>query len=482
MSVSSRAALSGSRTETLLLGVGAALAFALLPQARLHGTDVFWLLRWLDEPIVHPQHPAYLPLARGLRWLLQPFGVDGHALLLLFSALGGGIAVAGLHRAALLLCGDAAFARGAALIAAGTPALLHFATTAELHAPFAAAMAWCTWAAVRQANAPTARAALVTGLLCGGATLLHATGHLMLPCIAVAVWWCHRGRGARWALGHLALLAAAHGGLWAAVFLATRQPLPNAPLGHPAAYFARFFADMHFWPDLWPTIWIEWIVSYAPISLLWLAALAVPRLRGLALLLVPALAAYVFASVVLIHAVTDERGAYLLPLLLPMAALSLGALPRRAWPWLAAATLLAGALLRGEPGRELPDHAFGRAAAAYARQAPTVFLVADVPEMDGAFLADLQLDLVVAFKEEVDLERTAGAAVTLTQEQLAAWLELHAHRARARGARLVVTDLAVAWLQRRQPAFAPAWRAFAERAGAQRLDAASGLAGVVIGG
>ncbi len=477
---------------TWLWGVGAVLLHLSLAQDALHGTDWRWLVLWLDEPgAVHPHHPGYLPLAALLRWLLSPLALDTPTLLRVFSAVGGGIAIAGLHRAAWWWRRDARFAHMAAAMATVTPALLHFATVIELHAPFAAAMAFATVAAVRWLREVGVRRAATTGALTGAATLLHATGHLLAPAIAVGLVWWRRAEGRRWPGGELGLFAAVHGAVWCAGFLALRASghapaalagataAPGDPVGatNPLDYLLREAADGGLLRQLGPTALSEWIEPFAPWSLVVLAALGVRRLRPAALLLSLLVGGYLLVAVGLVHAITDERGAYLLPLAFPAIVLSLELAPRRAWPVLAAVALTCGLWLRGEPGRLPPDRAFGRAAAAYAASGATVFFVADWPEMDGAHLADARLELRVARKEFADL---VAAGLRPDAAQIAGWLQLVAMECRTAGARLVVTRAAVQWLDSRLPGFAAAWQTFAESAAARPLDVATGLDGYVV--
>jgi hypothetical protein len=495
MATSGPAANNGRawRETWWLAAVGFAL-FVALRQETLHGTDWRWLVLWLDEPgAVHPQHPGYLPPARALRWLLSPLGLDVYSVLCVYSALGGGLAVAGFHRAVLALRGDSTAARCAAVLAMFTPALFHFATVCELHAPFTAVMAWASFGAVRWAKHGAPADALATGALAGAATLLHATGHLLVPCFVGAVWWANRTRTWRWRLAHGGRCALAHAAVWGVLFAAMRAMghLPASVVGmaalpgdagapdSPLAYLLWSLRDVHLATQLAPTVATEWLLPYAPASLLALASLGRARtLRPFGWLWLAALASYLAVTVVMVHAYTDERGAYLLPLLLPAVLLMQESVPRRAWPVLVAVTIVCGMTLRGEPGRLPPDHAFGRAAVLMAREQPTVFFVAAFPEMDGAFLADARLDLIVALAK-YDEMRAAGRTAA-TQDEVAGWLQLQLVEQRQKGARLVVTDRAVQWLTERLPAFGAGWSAFAQQAGAVRLPADAGIAGFVL--
>lgn len=203
--------------------------------------------------------------------------------------------------------------------------------------------------------------------------------------------------------------------------------------------------------------------------------LAVPTLRRRAALFTFVLAVYVVVSVALIHARTDERGAYLIPLLVPAWLLVMALARRRVWWLLAVLTLAAGLLFRGEPGRLPPDHAFGAAAHALDVQHKTRFFVADLPEMDSAQRADPTMSLLVGRKECDDLMATG---IVPTPPMIAVWLAQKVAEAKAAGEQLVVTDLARAYLVARVPAFDDGWRMFASQAHAEPMPAASGIAGM----
>jgi hypothetical protein len=471
-------------------------AYVLLRQETVHGLDWRCLVLWLEEPgVVHPQHPGYLPIARGLRWLLQPLGLDAYRVLCAFSALGAALAVAGVHRASMALLGDRTFARTAAFLVMWTPALFHFGTVAELHAPFAGVMALAIASAVRQARSGSPGLAVCTGALTGAATLMHATGHLLVPGIGVAVWWASRARGFWRCLNGALLFATTHALLWAGVFAGMRMighlPAPvvgftgaaDDPTGldNPLAYLAGWWRDVDLIGQLSPTVLVEWLLPYAPFSLLVFVAFRVRSLRIWAAGFSVALCVYLLVTVTLVHAITDERGAYLLPLVVPAVWLSLLAVPRRAWPWLAVLTVISGFAFRGEPGRQPPDRPFGRAAMTMAKSHPTTFFVGDFPEMDGILVQDAHLSLLVARVEYYKLlaAQQGDAAFDPTAEQVAAWLQLLALQERQKGSWFVITERAVQFLSAHLPAFTAAWPVFVQQAHPVPLPADAGIVGFV---
>ncbi|MCA8978281.1 MAG: glycosyltransferase family 39 protein [Planctomycetes bacterium] len=471
----------------------AAIVYAMTWQDALHGTDWRWFVLWLDEAgAVHAQHPGYLVVARGLRTLLAPLGADAYGVLRVLSILGGAVTVAGIHRIAAVVNGEARAARHAAAVAIVSPALWHHATVIELHAAFAAVMVWAGLTMVHWLRTGGARWAVATGAFTGVATVMHATGHMLVPAVFATLVWRGRERGMRWVLGAAVWFAIVHTAVWGGLFATIRTcgHLPQSVLGmaaqfdatampaNPLEYLLHWAEGMELATQFWPTTLHEWLQPFAPLSVAVLIAMFVSGTRAAALLLHLVLLVYLLATVALVHAWTDERGAYLLPFLVPGILIAMRSVPRRWWLVLFAVTVACGAAFRGEPGREPPDRAFGQAAVAMARERPTRFFVADFPEMDGAFLADPNLDLRVARKEYDDLLAIQQEVrFEPTPEQITAWLSMLHRQARQAGARFVITDRAVAWMTDRAPRFAAAWPMFLQLSGAERLAASAGIAG-----
>ncbi|MCR9248339.1 MAG: hypothetical protein NXI31_25200 [bacterium] len=484
--------------ETLVLAGLALLFYGVTFQAALHGTDWRWFVLWFEEPgAVHPQHPGYLVAAHGLALVLAPFGLSTFGLLQVLSVLGGAVAVAGCHRAALALTGRAGDARGVALIAMFCPALWHHATVVELHAPFFAVVAWAAVPVVRWAQGRGVGTAVAAGLLTGLAACMHATGQLVVVIVAVTLWHCGRARGnGRLAREFVAFVAShavafgaffgivrALGNLPAAVERFAAMPDSLAAPDNPIDYLLRWFRDMDFAAQIGPTVLNEWLEPFAPLAVLVLAGLFVSRLRSAVLWLHVLLAMYLVVTVALVHAWTDERGAYLLPLLLPVTLICWHAL--RSPPLrfgLVALTLVAGLWFRGEPGRLPPDDAFGSAAVAMHRERPTFFFVADFPEMDGGLRADPRLPLEVGRKAYDELLAAQGqvAGFEPTPLHVVGWLSLLVAREQQAGRRFVITDRAIEWMTARVPVFGAGLELFERQSGARRLSPATGIAGLVV--
>ncbi|MFM1872388.1 MAG: hypothetical protein RL398_1810, partial [Planctomycetota bacterium] len=194
------------------------------------------------------------------------------------------------------------------------------------------------------------------------------------------------------------------------------------------------------------------------------------------------LAAYLTMAMVMLDAITDERGAYLLPLAVPAILLVLATMPRVGWVPLLLVALPCAILFRGEPGRAAADVAFGRSLvrAAAAERLDAVWFVGDYPQMDGAQLADPRVSLLVARKEYEDL--LAQGWTDPSPEQIAGWLSLKQSEAQKAGKRLVVLMSARAFLALRLPRFAAGWDMFATIVPLRPLPPSTGLEGHLVGG
>lgn len=477
--------------STLAIGGAALLLYLATGQDRLHGTDWRYLVLWADAPgYVHPQHPGYLVLAKLAAWLGAWGGASTVAALGVLSALGGAVAVALVQRLAARVTGSLATANVAAALCALLPGWWHHATVVEMHAPFLAvavaalSMAWRWWGG-------GAAQALATGAWTGLATWVHATGHFLLPALGLAVWWL--GGRTRRRGGEGLLAGVAHAAVWALLFFGTRAvgELPPEVLaapkdslldasGGPLGYLLRSFAQAHVAAAAWPTLQREWLEPFAPVAVLcWLTWGARSQRSAVAVLLLVTLG-YLSMALVMLDAITDERGAYLLPLAVPAVLLTSVALGRRWWPILLLATLAASWLWRGEPGREPADRAFGAQLAAAATGLDAVWFVADYAQMDGAHLADPRLPLLVAQKEYADL--AAQGWRDPSPDQIAGWLALKQAEAARAGRRLVVLDTTRAYLAARLPQFAAGWQRFATLVQPTTLPATTGLDGWLVGG
>lgn len=458
-------------TTAILVGT-ALLFYTLLRRDTAHGSDVFVLMRWLEDGVVHPNHPLYLIGARLVQWLLSPLTGELMAVLAAYSAFGAAVAVGALHRAALRLRGPR-FSFWLAAVVMCTPCLMFFATIGEMHAPFAAVMAVCWWAfAVWSANGRRA-AALGCGVLTGVAALQHATGQLLVPMLAAGFLWLRRHEPWSRRAGRVGLFAAAHAAVFALGFAALRR-LGELPEGDPGGFLLERARSGPWVANLPGALLSEWLVAFLPLSVLAL----VPLFRGrvaVGLLLHAAVLAYVTVTAMLAPGV-DEVGAYCLPLLFPAAVVALDHVPARAMGLVVALAAAATAAHRALHDEIAPDFALGAAVTASPGSPARVWLVGDEAESMGARWQNPDVELVEAWITAVDLERRAGpqAAAGVGEVELLLWLRLTAQRVLDAGRQLVVTRRAVEVLGERLPAFAPAWRQFASEHRVEELTGPDG--------
>ena len=327
--------------ETLLLGVSALVLFTLLGQQTFYKTDGPDLVRMLHEGnLRHPWHVGYLPLLDAFRSTLHAIGIEPSLIRLgaLFSACGAALGVAGFHAGLRML----AVPRNTALLGTGllalNPGVVLFATVVEFHGPALGAVGLAWWWTCRAARAPSLPSLLFLGALTHGAFLLHSS-NLFLP--ALLLPWFVALRWSRGTLRRDLVLAFAAGAAHAAAFLLLPRLFPGA-YGDYADLATAFAREASIGRpqslDWLPVILVqEWLWPLLPLSVTWLAACRVAALRPAVVALCIGLVPYLYLCVrQLVH--EPERGAYMLPLLLPAAALSALSLPRAAVVALAAAS------------------------------------------------------------------------------------------------------------------------------------------------
>lgn len=317
--------------ETLLLGASALVLFTLLGQQTFYKTDGPDLVRMLHEGnLRHPWHVGYLPLLDAFRSALRAVGIEPSLIRLgaLFSACGVALAIAGFHAGLRTLAVPRAVALLATALLAMNPGIVLFGTVVEFHGPALGAVGLAWWWSCRTARAPSLVAALVLGLLTHGAFLLHSS-NLFLPAVLlpwfIALRWSHGTRRRDLAL------AAVAGFVHAAAFVLMPHLFPGAygDYADLATAFARESSIGRPQSLEWlPVIVVqEWLWPLLPLSVTWLAAYRLAPLRPGMVALCIGLAPYLYLCVrQLVH--EPERGAYMLPLLLPAAALSALSLPR----------------------------------------------------------------------------------------------------------------------------------------------------------
>lgn len=264
--------MRGSALVAVLVGV----AYTILAPDFLWGGDSVAFLRAVHEGETNrAAHFLYLPVVRMAVDLGALLGLDAFQCLRGASTLGTALGIGLLHRAALLLGASKGRAASIALMLATTPAVAFFGMIVEIPGVLMGASGLVFLAVACFLRAPSLRLAAVVGLATGSASCLHSSAHLM-P-LTVSVFCLARGArlDRRW-LRFAVLCGLAHVSVLAVLALATELPVLQSlrnsgsfvdtalqlgsPLGTTKSY-----------------VFHEWIIPYAPLSLVIFSAL---RHRG----------------------------------------------------------------------------------------------------------------------------------------------------------------------------------------------------------
>ncbi len=431
--------------DTAGLALGALALFLALAQQALHGDDVQGLIAAVQRGQVdHLYHHLYLRIGTAVQALVRPLGLGPAQALRFASALGTAIGIALLHRAALATLPSRRDALLATAWCAVLPGPLHFATVAEIHGVFFAFAALAT-ASFCTARRPALRAAL-TGAAAGLAAAVHATGHL-LALLFTAWFFAVAPRPAR--RRRTAALAPVLGASQLAVAAALGRAVQSGAGGAPFTDALRF-VKLSAWRygqvadaiEPLRASWREWLWPFCPAAALALVALARRQLRPLALAVHAAVVAYLGVATLLLFG-ADEKGAYLLPLAFPAAALAVLALPRRLVLPLVLGTLALAAVVirRGDAPRQ--DAALGRAIAELARDEHFVLLCGARAELDTVAVHCPEVPATPVFNLAFAPEQSASF------ERFGAAFDQWVATLRAQGTSLWLSDSALAWLRRR---------------------------------
>ncbi len=315
----------------------ALLAFGmywLLRQQVFFKIDGQYLVLRLDRgDIGHPYNALYMPLLAALQQVVAPLGLSAYWIAVLFSALGTSLGVGLVHLALRDLGMTVAAALWATALVAVAPPVAFFATVVEHHGPFFAFAGLAFWVTVRFARRPTYGWAAGLGVVTHLAYAVHGSGNL-LPAVLLPLFLAWRWPAGRlWRdLGWATLAGAIHLGLF---FALLRYEVTGLQDGVFNALESGIGRPKHL--SYLPAVtWQEWVRPFLPLSVLWLWAWSSRRWRPEALALTVGLLPYLGLCLLLIVG-EEEFGAYLLPLVIPAARLTLLGLPR----WLIAVAVLA---------------------------------------------------------------------------------------------------------------------------------------------
>lgn len=331
------------RLDALWTGLLFLAVYELLRQQTLYG-DGGALVQAVGRDVVDAPrgvHLLYLPLMHQLRSWFAGLGISDYDLASHLSCVATAVGVAASHLAFVI----SGFSRRDALVGAAlvglAPGVMFFATVVEYHGLAFGASALAFVPAAMLMVRPGIAAALLLGVACGIAYLVHASGaFLPLPLLALA--WLAPAPAARpgWARAAVLSVAAvaAHAALvWGVPSLLRASEtteavtLENAQ-GFVLHFFGRRDADLLGSLSIaGQTVWNEWLWSMLPVSWVALAACLRTGVRAPALGLTVALVPY-FGVCFLMLGGVDEHGAYFLPLTWPAAWITLRALPRLGLP------------------------------------------------------------------------------------------------------------------------------------------------------
>ncbi|MEZ5964691.1 MAG: hypothetical protein R3F56_12655 [Planctomycetota bacterium] len=408
--------------DTAVVAAGALAVYLLLAQEAFHGLDVHVHVFFLTQGhLEHPFHLLYMKLA-GAAWPpLRALGLSPHHALRLLSAVGTALGVASTHRAAASVCASRGLAFWVAALTAVLPAVVFFATVAEIHGVFAAfaGTAWWAWAIfVRR---PAWWAGAVMGIATGLAASVHATGHLLVPMFLALAWT--RGGIAPDVAGDgpprasspprtpwraFVVAVAAHAVVTVSLAAWLQPQRLSMPFEGQIAFLGET-AAAHRTPwlgTLWRVARDEWLLALCPVSLLAWGAFFRRGRAGPTLAVAAAVAAYVGVACLLLDDV-NERGAYLLPLAFPLALLTSWFVPRPFLLAAAAAVGLSVAYAQVRSHDHVGEAAWVQGFLSVARAQPVAVICRDVDEQEALTraLPDLpfvRVDSLLASGEQQD--------------------------------------------------------------------------------
>lgn len=422
--------------DSLWIGLGTLLLYALSWRERLHHPDAPHYLGCVFRGELASHHFLYLPLAATFRTLLAPFGCDVFVSMLALSVVGGCVASVMAHRTLLELQVPRLRAVLGALLVATCPGVFFFATTVEIHAPFLAvanAAWWSAAAASRETKRRDLAGVFRTGTLTAIAAGVHATGQLLLWPLAVLLWLRGRRIGAALVLVATHLVVVRVLG-WLVTgstkFLDSSGGLLQSALTIPVAV-----------SDALAIAWHEWLLAFLPMSVVALVCTFLGPHRRLAIAVHLALLPYLGACIVVVKGLV-EHGAYVLPMALPLAWVVVRALPvRGSLACIAIGTAVALWIMA--PFRQpASERAFAADALVLEQQSPMWVLTGSVDEVQA-----LARDATsIALSNVVIMAAAGGLGDDMLPVLLAAWDESIV-KARAGGRRMVLTRSALDFLR-----------------------------------
>jgi hypothetical protein len=321
--------------QGLLLAVCAFVFCVAQGRQALHGFDAYEALVATQDGVGRPHgHFLYIPLARAAWTVLSPFVPGAFEAMRVLSAAGVACGVFCAHRCAIAL--RLRHPATVAVAVAVLPAAVYFGATVEVDGLVlgASSLGFWLWGVLarRRGIGLAAGVGAATGLAAG----LHGGMHLMCACACVLFASRVLQRAAR----RRTLQQAWRGGLLILVAVATHFAIfaaAAAVCGHRGQAAMAANAQLLSLPlDRVPvTLAQEWLLPYAPFSLLWLGCFRRRSLRWVGGAFASCLLGYLALTTAVMGFFEPlgpelcERGSFLIGIAVPMVVLAAASLSHR---------------------------------------------------------------------------------------------------------------------------------------------------------
>ncbi|MDO8349487.1 MAG: hypothetical protein Q7T30_04595, partial [Planctomycetota bacterium] len=261
-----------------------------------------------------------------------------------------------------------------AVLVACTPAVGYFATIVELQALVMAVTGISVWAFVALGQRQALWRAAALGVVTAIAAAVHSSCHVL-----VVAWWLF-AMTSLWpktAMGRVCTLLTMATVAHAATFMALNAALapPTDVVGKSAGMLASIPAAAELVRGcVHRAIW-EFVIPFAPSSVLLCSLVFLRGRAGCGGLLLAALVGLAMTMLLVTDATVEERGAYLLPMAIPLAVFTVQRTSPRSWVWLAVAGVLVTLVLRLDQAAARPCRAdVAKGALQLEADAPRLFL------------------------------------------------------------------------------------------------------------
>jgi len=383
--------IDGWRTDVVVIALLATTTYLLLGQDVFFKADGHHLVQRLIDGNAHsPHHKLYMPLLIGFAKLTASLGLSAYRTAVVFSGLLSAAGVTAAYVGYRLFGLGRSNALWTTALVGTCPAIVFFATVVEFHGPFFgfAGLAFLTVGLLFRFRRHRAAFPLcvVVGIATALAAGVHASG-LILPALFLPWFLARYEPEQRWRRGlALALVA---GVVHTAAIFVLANPLDSE------GFVDRGFGHPQGIAYIPGVAWQEWISVFLPISVTCLFAIRGKHRLELAAFGI-ALVPYLYGAMRLLVG-EPEFGAYLLPLALLAAWLTVAALPRPLPAILVVVSVvLAVARVVNHEGRWRKEYeTYARGAEAAIGDDPAWLLIGDAAEMGPILVFRPRMRLVL---------------------------------------------------------------------------------------